>query len=78
MTQWPGVPSTEFPGHRDAHYKEGQIVGYRFYASAVYFPCDRSIQIKHALSVSYPMQCMYVCVCVCLQDKRQIKPACKC
>ena len=29
--QWPGLPSKEFPGHNDAHYTEGQIVGYRFY-----------------------------------------------
>ena len=29
--QWPGLPSQEFAGHHDAHYSEGQIVGYRFY-----------------------------------------------
>ena len=33
MAQWPGVPSQQFPGHHDAHYTEGQIVGYRFYVS---------------------------------------------
>lgn len=29
--QWPGLPSSEFPGHYDAHYTEGMIVGYRWY-----------------------------------------------
>jgi beta-glucosidase len=29
--QWPGLPSTEFPGNFDAHYTEGLIVGYRWY-----------------------------------------------
>jgi hypothetical protein len=38
LAQWPGLPSKEFSGHHDAHYTEGQIVGYRFYASALRFP----------------------------------------
>jgi beta-glucosidase len=29
--QWPGVPSAEFPGHKEVRYVEGQIVGYRWY-----------------------------------------------
>lgn len=29
LDQWPGKNSTEFPGHKEATYSEGQIVGYR-------------------------------------------------
>ncbi len=31
IEQWPGVPSTQFPGHKHVVYSEGQIVGYRWY-----------------------------------------------
>merc|ERR1719229_1199407 len=29
--QWPGIPSRDFPGHREVVYSEGQINGYRWY-----------------------------------------------
>jgi len=29
--QWPGIPSKDFPGHREVVYSEGQITGYRWY-----------------------------------------------
>jgi hypothetical protein len=41
VAQWPGVNSTEFPGHKEAHYSEGQIVGYRWYD-------------KHGVTPAYP------------------------
>ena len=31
MEQWPGVPSTQFKGHKRVIYSEGQINGYRWY-----------------------------------------------
>jgi len=29
--QWPGIPSLDFPGHREVVYSEGQLSGYRWY-----------------------------------------------
>ena len=29
--QWPGIPSPDFPGHREVVYSEGQLSGYRWY-----------------------------------------------
>ena len=29
--QWPGVPSPDFPGHKEVVYSEGQLNGYRWY-----------------------------------------------
>lgn len=31
LKQWPGVPSSKFPGSLVSNYSEGQIVGYRWY-----------------------------------------------
>ena len=31
VKQWPGVPSSEFPGSLESHYSEGQLSGYRWY-----------------------------------------------
>jgi len=31
QAQWPGLNSSEFAGHLESHYTEGQIVGYRWY-----------------------------------------------
>jgi beta-glucosidase len=64
--QWPGLPSQEFPGHHDAHYTEGQIVGYRYYVGAIRVLWNSRRQ-------GLPI---YSCVCLSwVQDKQNIKPA---
>ena len=44
IEQWPGVPSTQFDGHKRVVYSEGQINGYRWY--------DKN-QVKPAYAFGY-------------------------